>query len=90
MAFQLSQPQFREFLRQIAVVSDHPGLTPSQIVDAMTPNEKERKKLMAVWMIADRCHKEGRDIMRVKKVVAWRTPKESNFDLEIEFENGIA
>lgn len=88
MAFQFTQLAFREKLVELLETwkTQGQGKTHGAWIDSITPDEKERLKLKAIFIVFNRCREEGRDILTVKKVVGWRGPDGKPKDLEIQWE----
>jgi hypothetical protein len=89
MAFQLTQ---MEYLRRLAVVLGpdwaNQGLTLGEIIEKTTPKPKERDKLRAVFMVMKQLQDKGRweQILRLRKLICWRSSDPQKFDLELEFD----
>lgn len=86
MAFQLTGPQVIEHLKKIFAVRDEvPGMTLGEWIELCTEDQKEKDRLYAAFIVADKVQKSGRDLLRVSKVIAWRDDKGKPSDLQIEF-----
>jgi len=84
MAFQMTEFQYLEHLKQLASIYDlrDPALKIEDWLERAEPDEKKRDRLKAVLLISVRCHKNGIDPMRVKKLVCWRDAEGKPSDLE--------
>jgi hypothetical protein len=70
MAFQLTEYEYREALK-LFIALDHQRVAVKDYLQAVT-DEKRRNRLSAALQIAVKCHNEGTDPTRVRKIVCWR------------------
>lgn len=73
MAFQLTEFEYREALKLF--VSLREARVDIKGYLSAVADEKKRNRLSAALLIAVKCHTDGTDPLRVRKVVCWRNER---------------
>ena len=82
MAFQITEFEYRESMKQLVSVQEQVA----SVIDWVDkiPDEKKRRRMVAVLSVAVECHRKGMDPLSVKKIVCWRDDKGAPSIVEIE------